>query len=191
MLITDSQPRPEGAGTGDDAGEHGAGDGTVAGRLRLRGAPRTRQRVAWVEDTVDNEGMGKKKTKSTCLCFSIVSCGYVDGGFRTHAVVRSVCCIYHKPKNFDESSDEDSSDSNSDSDDGRARPSSHSHHGHNHQHRPHRQDGDANGGGTGQRTRDEGSSVVHQLENSSSDERNAYEVTPGRSKKGKGKAEGE
>lgn len=64
MLVTDSQPRPEDAGAGEDAGDHGNADGTVAGRLRLRGAARTRPRVAWVEDTVDNEGMGKKKTKS-------------------------------------------------------------------------------------------------------------------------------
>ncbi|EIM91611.1 uncharacterized protein STEHIDRAFT_118634 [Stereum hirsutum FP-91666 SS1] len=162
MLVTDSQPRPEGAGTGDDAGDHGSGDGTTAGRLRLRGAAGTRPRVAWVEDTVDNEGMGKKKTK--------------------------ICCIYHKPKKFDESSDEDSSDSesDSDSDSGRARPSQ-SHRGHHHHH-PHREDGGASGGGTGQRAREGGGGVVHQLENSSSDERNAYEVMPGRPKKGKGRA---
>lgn len=73
MLVTDSQPRPEGAEAGHDAEGHGAGDGTVAGRLRLRGAARTRQRVAWVEDTVDNEGMGKKKTKSVSLSFFHIS----------------------------------------------------------------------------------------------------------------------
>ncbi|KAG7451443.1 uncharacterized protein BT62DRAFT_1072006 [Guyanagaster necrorhizus] len=61
------------------------------GSLRLRGA-RRKPRVAWSEDVVDNEGCGKKKSK--------------------------ICCIYHKPRRFDESSDEDSSSDDSDSDEG-------------------------------------------------------------------------
>lgn len=53
ITLRDSQPRPE-----DD------GD-LVVGALRLRGEPRrTRQRVAWDEDVIDNEGCGKKKSKS-------------------------------------------------------------------------------------------------------------------------------
>ncbi|KAI3477285.1 hypothetical protein L1887_61060 [Cichorium endivia] len=79
------------------------------GILRLRPEPRSRpgvdqtsstasastRRVVWTEETVDNEGLGRKKSK--------------------------ICCIYHKPKAFDESSDEsssasDSSESDSDSD---------------------------------------------------------------------------
>jgi len=61
-----------------------------------------RPRIQWAEDVVDNEGLGRKKSK--------------------------VCCIYHAPKGIDESSDESSSDSSSDdsdsdSDDGGARPS--------------------------------------------------------------------
>ncbi|KAF8863627.1 hypothetical protein BDZ45DRAFT_685860 [Acephala macrosclerotiorum] len=67
--------------------------------LHLRGATRveestaTGRRIQWAEDVVDNEGMGKKKSK--------------------------VCCIYHAPKGIDESSDESSSDSSgSDSDSG-------------------------------------------------------------------------
>ncbi|KAG1750897.1 phosphatase inhibitor-domain-containing protein [Suillus lakei] len=84
ITLHDSQPRPE-----DDAGR--SGDSTVVGALRLRGEPRkTRQRVAWDEDVIDNEGCGKKKSK--------------------------ICCIYHKPRRFDESSDEESSGSDSDSD---------------------------------------------------------------------------
>ncbi|WOO81188.1 Type 1 phosphatases regulator YPI1 [Vanrija pseudolonga] len=58
------------------------------GVLRLRGGPVRRQRVVWSSETVDNEGMGKKKSK--------------------------ICCIYHKPRAFDESSSE--SDSCSDDD---------------------------------------------------------------------------
>jgi len=54
ITLRDSQPRPE-----DDEGL------SVVGALRLRGEPRrTPQRVAWDEDVIDNEGCGKKKSKS-------------------------------------------------------------------------------------------------------------------------------
>ncbi|WVN88412.1 uncharacterized protein L203_103621 [Cryptococcus depauperatus CBS 7841] len=59
-------------------------DGRPVTTLRLRGGPVTDRRVVWSEETIDNEGMGKKKSK--------------------------VCCIYHKPRAFDESSEESSSD---------------------------------------------------------------------------------
>lgn len=99
-----------------------------------------------------------------------------------------VCCIYHKPKNFDESSDEDSSDSDSDSsaDSGRARPSSNSRHNHTHHnhHHPHREGGPSEG----QQTREGGGGVVHELKDPE-DDRNAYEVMPGRPRKGKGRIE--
>jgi len=35
------------------------------GTLRLRGGPRASPHVAWDEDVVDNEGLGRKKSKST------------------------------------------------------------------------------------------------------------------------------
>ncbi len=97
--------------------------------LHLRGATReqeresggeeegtsTRRRIQWAEGVVDNEGLGRKKSK--------------------------VCCIYHAPKGIDESSDESSSDSDSDSDsgdDGAARPAGGKKkacgHGHGHNH---------------------------------------------------------
>ncbi|KAI8945124.1 phosphatase inhibitor-domain-containing protein [Xylaria longipes] len=58
--------------------------------LRLRGAhPPSANRVQWAEDVIDNEGLGRKKSK--------------------------VCCIYHAPKAVGESSDESSSDSSSSS----------------------------------------------------------------------------
>ena len=38
-----------------------------AGTLRLRGGPRNGPRVAWDEAVVDNEGLGRKKSKSTLL----------------------------------------------------------------------------------------------------------------------------
>ncbi|KAI0052330.1 hypothetical protein FA95DRAFT_1601991 [Auriscalpium vulgare] len=139
MTVTDSQTHSDDA---ESSTEPIASSSTV-GTLRLRGGPRNRPRVTWVGETVDNEGMGKKKTK--------------------------ICCIYHKPKRFDESSDEDSSDSDSDSD-GRARPTQRRHHHHHHD-------------GQGQRD-SEGTDVHEEIDR---DDRNAYELVP-RSSKGKGKA---
>ncbi|KAI9711421.1 MAG: hypothetical protein M1812_007166 [Candelaria pacifica] len=83
--------------TTSERASEGIGDEQLslpAGTLRLRGAPQTERRgIRWAEDVVDNEGMGRKKSK--------------------------VCCIYHKPRavgeSSDESSDSSSSDSNSDS----------------------------------------------------------------------------
>ncbi|KAF2273205.1 uncharacterized protein EI97DRAFT_452506 [Westerdykella ornata] len=63
---------------------------TPSGTLRLRAEPAEQRHIQWAEDVVDNEGMGKKSSK--------------------------VCCIYHKPREVGESSDESSSDSSSDSD---------------------------------------------------------------------------
>lgn len=66
----------------------------IVGTLKLRGAHSKKKerkaKVAWDEDVVDNEGCGKKKSK--------------------------ICCIYHKPRRFDESSDESSDSDASDSD---------------------------------------------------------------------------
>ncbi|KAH9910128.1 phosphatase inhibitor-domain-containing protein [Epithele typhae] len=146
-------PTPDGSRTiivhDDQPREEDEGDVERApvGALRLRGATRHRQRVVWREDVVDNEGAGKKKSK--------------------------ICCIYHKPREFDESSSDESSDSDSDSDadDGRARRRCNDHdhgdHDHGHGHGDH-----------GAATRDpSGSGVVHELEDSDS-EPNAYERAP-------------
>ncbi|KAG5513790.1 hypothetical protein PMAC_000828 [Pneumocystis sp. 'macacae'] len=62
-------------------------DNELRGIIRLRGAPSER-RVRFDETAIDNEGMGKKKSK--------------------------ICCIYHKPREYDESSsDTDTSSSES------------------------------------------------------------------------------
>jgi protein phosphatase 1 regulatory subunit 11 len=74
------------------------------GVLKLRGGPVRRQKVAWKEGTVDNEGMGKKKSKSA---FSSVPCRWS----LADEVLVTVCCIYHRPKAYDESSSESSSGS--------------------------------------------------------------------------------
>lgn len=55
ITVRDSQPGGEGAGESSEE----------IGRLRLRAAPRNRPRVVWREDVVDNEGMGRKSSKST------------------------------------------------------------------------------------------------------------------------------
>lgn len=94
--------------------------------VEAEGSGRTRRRIQWAEDVVDNEGMGKKKSKGT---FSVR--GFLERGMLTSG---EVCCIYHAPKGIDESSDESSSDGDSDSesgDDGSARPTRRGHgHGH-------------------------------------------------------------
>jgi len=108
--------------------------------LHLRGATREREdiegsvndtdgrsgrRIQWAEDVVDNEGLGRKKSK--------------------------VCCIYHAPRGIDESSDESSSDSDdSDSgDDGAARPAGGRREGHGHNHNHNHEHGKGNGKGKG------------------------------------------
>ncbi|TFK83737.1 hypothetical protein K466DRAFT_471706, partial [Polyporus arcularius HHB13444] len=123
---------------------------TTVGSLRLRGAARHRQRVVWREDVVDNEGAGKKKSK--------------------------ICCIYHRPKQFGESSSSDESsesDSDAHSDDGRARRRCD--HGHDH-------DGNDHGDNATASRDPQGGSVVHELD-SDSDDVNAYERMPRRKPK--------
>ncbi|KAJ7157644.1 phosphatase inhibitor-domain-containing protein [Mycena crocata] len=146
ITITDASPQ--------EGGSQNPNPDEPVGALHLRGGPRrTRQRVVWDEDVVDNEGCGRKSSK--------------------------ICCIYHKPKNFDESSDEDSSDSDSDSsydERNRARRNHHHHHPHPHPDPP--------AGGAGAAQRDPQVSSVTQLEEPS--QPNAYEMVPA-GKKGKGK----
>ncbi|KAI9639427.1 phosphatase inhibitor-domain-containing protein [Dioszegia hungarica] len=62
------------------------------GVLKLRGGTGRKAKVVWSEEVVDNEGMGRKKSK--------------------------ICCIYNKPRAFDESSSESGSDSEHDHDHG-------------------------------------------------------------------------
>lgn len=55
-------PTGEQGGSSDEAGSSSGRGG--AGVLRLRGAANPSRRVVWQEGTVDNEGMGRKKSKS-------------------------------------------------------------------------------------------------------------------------------
>ena len=96
-----------GVGEQDDEGSNpdAAGpSGGSTGVLRLRGGPRSRPQVAWQDDVVDNEGFGRKKSKS-------MSCTIIANTPNKPLFIILVCCIYHKPKKFDESSDESDSDS--------------------------------------------------------------------------------
>ncbi|KAF9493308.1 hypothetical protein BDN71DRAFT_1450435 [Pleurotus eryngii] len=115
-------------------------EATSVGAMRVRATNRRdNHRVVWDEDVVDNEGCGRKSSK--------------------------ICCIYHKPRNFDESSsEEDSSDSDCDG------------HAHSHPH-SHRRDLDR-----AQLSRGGDRSVE---DNSS--ESNAYEQVPKGKAAGKGK----
>lgn len=76
--------------------------------LRLRGAhDPSQRRIQWAEDVVDNEGLGRKKSKGAFV---------VQNKLLQLIDVLLVCCIYHRPKGVDESSDESSSSSDSSSD---------------------------------------------------------------------------
>ena len=98
--------------TSDPIDEHNSGDcddqRQVVGTLKLRGAhtKKTQRKatVAWSEEVVDNEGCGRKKSKSTPFVHLTPESIYL-------IAVSVVCCIYHKPRKFDESSDESDSDS--------------------------------------------------------------------------------
>ncbi|EWC45712.1 hypothetical protein DRE_05049 [Drechslerella stenobrocha 248] len=61
-VITTTEP--------DLTGDNQVRERSVDGILRLRGASdmrMQRRRVTWTEEVVDNEGLGKKKTKSTTI----------------------------------------------------------------------------------------------------------------------------
>ncbi|KAL8293025.1 hypothetical protein RQP46_000719 [Phenoliferia psychrophenolica] len=139
---------------------------TSAGVLRLRGRAINSAKVQWEDDVVDNEFLGRKKSK--------------------------ICCIYHKPKAFDESSDDesDSSCGSNDSRNGQARssrPHSHPHHhahDHGHDHGPSNSTG---GAGGGQRSAGEGGSSTEVQRPPTPPEPNAYDRQP-KADKGKGKA---
>jgi hypothetical protein len=66
LTMRDDQPR-EDDGAAGGSGAPGAGSSTTdaIGVLHLHGGPRPARRVMWTEETVDNEGAGRKKSKST------------------------------------------------------------------------------------------------------------------------------
>ncbi|KAJ3856161.1 phosphatase inhibitor-domain-containing protein [Lentinula lateritia] len=135
--------------TSEDEASSNDASRSAVGALKLRATTRKpRQKVVWREDVVDNEGAGKKSSK--------------------------ICCIYHKPKAYDESSDEDESDSDSSCDHNHAQA------GHNRDHRHAHNSND----GEGLQNRDSESSIQH-LEHEEPSH-NAYEIIP--SKKGKHRA---
>ncbi|KAF4615769.1 hypothetical protein D9613_012429 [Agrocybe pediades] len=150
MTIT-RDPTKEHPASDDENEEQGPG-GQVMGTLHLRGARRTnnRPRVAWNEAVIDNEGCGKKKSKTWSSA--------------------------HKPRLFDESSDE--SDSDSDSDSSCFGNPAHNHANHNHS-RNHNHNPSLHAGPSSQQSRSNGGSgTVHTLERPIESEPNAYEKQP-------------
>lgn len=115
-----------------------------------------------------------------------LSSAYPDSSF-AFVLAIPVCCIYHKPKRFDESSDESSSSSDSDS--GSSSECNHHHHEHSHgRSRPGRRparDGDGEGS-TRQRGDADSAPTIEDLSDSDT---NAYEAQPSgkKWKQGKGK----
>lgn len=138
--------------------------------LRIRGRALHSAKVAWTEEVVDNEFMGKKKSKSPSPLHPQTATDDRADPPRPSPV----CCIYHKPRPFDESSGEesDSSCGSAGSNDSR-RAHSHSH--------PNGPTGPS--GGEGEQAREGGSSTVVE-EPVVGKEPNAYE-------KGGGKGKGE
>ena len=64
-MTTHDIPTPEASRGGPD--DHDFTSAPLVPVLRLRGGPRSQQRVAWREGVVDNENAGKKKSKSAFL----------------------------------------------------------------------------------------------------------------------------
>ena len=93
-----------------------------------------------------------------------------------------VCCIYHKPRKFDESSSEESSsDSDSDSDSS-CDSCNVPHHSAGGQHRPNRPVPNANGAGPSNTRSRDGAAVVHEMHEDDGG-RNAYERDPSKKPK--------
>lgn len=51
--------------------------------LQLRAGPSTERRVVWTEETVDNEGLGKKKSKSESYSLAVLSPSHLTNGLVT------------------------------------------------------------------------------------------------------------
>jgi len=148
ITLRDAQPRSEDDEPAAGGSAARSSSSAAVGVLKLRGAQRrTRQRVAWGADVVDNEGCGKKKSK--------------------------ICCIYHKPRRFDESSSESESDSSDSDGRDRARPTRRCRHHHG-AHRHGHEDGSGSASGIARRDA-QGGSTVHEIDDS---DVNAYERNP-------------
>lgn len=79
LTVTDTPTPSDGppssnpaTGGGAEAGPSSAGE---VGVLRLRGRGPLGQRVQWTDETVDNEGLGRKKSKSAFLGLSCTGPG--------------------------------------------------------------------------------------------------------------------
>ena len=66
LTITNNPTREE---NDDEQGDEQPEGGQIIGTLRLRPTRQTGPRVAWDEDVIDNEGFGKKKSKSKVFIY--------------------------------------------------------------------------------------------------------------------------
>lgn len=75
--------------------------------------PPSDAKVTWSDDTVNNEGLGRKSSKRKCFLFFVClpSCVLLlHSLFCFFSSIQIGCCIYHKVKKFGDS-DSDESDS--------------------------------------------------------------------------------
>ena len=80
ITIQDSAPREEGeSSSATSSSQPAAGPSVDPGVIHLTGGPRSRPRVAWSEEVVDNEGCGRKKSKSMSHFLSATTFKYFNG----------------------------------------------------------------------------------------------------------------
>lgn len=72
LTVNSTSNVPE-ASTTESASDSREGTPSSVGVLRLRGGPVRRNHVAWSSETVDNEGLGKKKSKSEPSQFAMLT----------------------------------------------------------------------------------------------------------------------
>lgn len=77
--------------------------------LRWEPEPVRQSQVTWSEDTIDNEHMDKRSSKSVYFLASNYTCPIDECLLFTLALVSAECCIFHKKREFGESSTESES----------------------------------------------------------------------------------
>ena len=88
----------------------------LAGALHLTLAPKRRKKKAlkWSDDTVDNEGMGKKSSKSIALvnCMPYPTDTYAANTVPSPPDTCAECCIFHARRQFGDWSDDSDDECN-------------------------------------------------------------------------------
>jgi protein phosphatase 1 regulatory subunit 11 len=106
----------------------GSSEPVIAGTLNLRGSNNVQNRkVKWDKNVVDNEGANKKKSKRKFIHNSYMTICNKHQHVPLHFIV---CCIYHRPREFGESSDDSDSSTDSESDHDHHHDDDKQHHSH-------------------------------------------------------------